>query len=268
MIQYGEADVMVAGGSEGAVSPLGIGRDGFVMGEGGGVLVLEEYEHAKRRGAKIYAELIGYGRSADANHMTAPCADGDGARRAMDLAIKDAKIAPEQVQYINAHERGGVLAGDIILSVDNQPVMQPTDVVRAISETKPGESAQLRIYRQGQYRNLTLKVEELQQDQKVASAGGKGGEASKVDELGLSVADNTKPIARNMPKGVVVKKAINNAAQAGIRVGFVVLRVGDEDINSVTDYHNAIKAYKGSDAIPLMVFDGQRVAYALVDARG
>ncbi|TDR29047.1 beta-ketoacyl-ACP synthase II [Hydromonas duriensis] len=128
MIQYGDADVMVAGGAEGTVSALamaGFGnmralssrndepelasrpwdkdRDGFVLGEGAGVLVLEEYEHAKARGAKIYAEVAGYGMSADANHMTAPCADGDGAMRAMRNAMRDAGVNADEVNYINAH---------------------------------------------------------------------------------------------------------------------------------------------------------------------
>lgn len=126
MIEYGDADVMVAGGTESTVSPLGIGgfaamralstrnddpqaasrpwdkdRDGFVLGEGSGVLVLEEYEHAKARGAKIYAEVAGFGMSADAGHMTAPSMDGP--RRAMVLALKNAGINAEQVDYVNAH---------------------------------------------------------------------------------------------------------------------------------------------------------------------
>ncbi len=126
MIQYGDADAMVAGGSESSVSPLAIGgfaasralstrnddpttasrpwdkdRDGFVLGEGSGVLVLEEYEHAKARGAKIYAELSGYGMSADAYHITAP--NMDGPKRSMLNAMRDAGITPEQVQYVNAH---------------------------------------------------------------------------------------------------------------------------------------------------------------------
>jgi 3-oxoacyl-[acyl-carrier-protein] synthase II len=129
LIQYGDADVMVAGGSEATVTRLGIsgfasmralstqyndrpeegsrpwddGRDGFVMGEGSGVLVLEELEHAKKRGAKIYAELVGYGLSGDAYHVTAPAEDGDGAYRSMRMAVKRAEIAPEQIGYINAH---------------------------------------------------------------------------------------------------------------------------------------------------------------------
>lgn len=126
MIEYGDADVMIAGGSEGTVSPLGIGgfaamralstrnddpttasrpwdkdRDGFVLGEGGGILVLEEYEHAKARGAKIYAELAGFGMSADAGHMTAP--NMDGPRRAMLNALRNAGLNVDQVDYLNAH---------------------------------------------------------------------------------------------------------------------------------------------------------------------
>jgi 3-oxoacyl-[acyl-carrier-protein] synthase II len=125
-IEYGDADVMIAGGSEGCISPLGVGgfasmralstrnddptkasrpwdrdRDGFVLGEGAGVLVLEEYEHAKARGAKIYAELGGYGLSADAGHMTAP--NMDGPRRAMLSALSNAGVNADQVDYLNAH---------------------------------------------------------------------------------------------------------------------------------------------------------------------
>jgi len=126
MIEYGDCDVMVAGGAESCVSPLGIGgfaaaralstrnedpktasrpwdkdRDGFVLGEGGGVVVLEEYEHAKARGAKIYAEVVGFGMSADAYHMTAP--DIDGPRRSMVMALKNAGVNADQVGYLNAH---------------------------------------------------------------------------------------------------------------------------------------------------------------------
>jgi 3-oxoacyl-[acyl-carrier-protein] synthase II len=128
MIAYGDADVMVAGGTEKASTPMGMGgfaaakalsarndepqkasrpwdkdRDGFVLGDGAGVLVLEEYEHAKARGAKIYAELIGFGMSGDAHHMTAPPDDGSGAALAMQNAIRDAGITPEAIGYINAH---------------------------------------------------------------------------------------------------------------------------------------------------------------------
>ncbi|HEV2294317.1 MAG TPA: beta-ketoacyl-ACP synthase II [Tepidisphaeraceae bacterium] len=127
-IQHDMADVMIAGGSEAALCGLGMasfiaaralstrndeptkasrpwdkGRDGFVMAEGAGVVILEEYEHAKARGARIYAELIGYGMSADAHHITAPHEDGRGASKAMEFALKDAKVAPDQVDYINAH---------------------------------------------------------------------------------------------------------------------------------------------------------------------
>ena len=128
LIQYSDADVMVAGGAEATVSPLAIGgfaaakalstrnddpatasrpwdtgRDGFVMGEGAGVLVLEEYERAKARGAKIYCEIAGFGMGADAYHMTAPCEDGSGAARCMNNALKNAGISGDRVDYINAH---------------------------------------------------------------------------------------------------------------------------------------------------------------------
>ncbi|MBK6348918.1 MAG: beta-ketoacyl-ACP synthase II [Steroidobacteraceae bacterium] len=128
LIQYGDADIMVAGGSEMAFTPLGVGsfcqaralslrndeparasrpwdkdRDGFVMAEGGGAVVLEEYEHAKARGAQIYAEFVGFGMSGDAHHITSPPEDGEGARLAMTAAIRDAQINVEAVDYINAH---------------------------------------------------------------------------------------------------------------------------------------------------------------------
>ena len=129
-IQYGEADVMVAGGTEGSVCPIGIAgftaltalstvddpakcslpfdknRSGFVMGEGAGVVILEELEHAKARGAKIYAEVVGYGCSSDAYHITSPQEDGAGAARAMTNALSDAGVTPADVKYINAHGTG------------------------------------------------------------------------------------------------------------------------------------------------------------------
>ncbi len=128
VIRRCDADVMIAGGSEAAITPLGVGgfaamralstrnddpasasrpfdaeRDGFVMGEGSGVIVLEELEHARRRGAPVYAEMVGYGMSGDAYHITAPSEDGDGAMRVMGAALRDAKVGPADVQYINAH---------------------------------------------------------------------------------------------------------------------------------------------------------------------
>jgi 3-oxoacyl-[acyl-carrier-protein] synthase II len=128
LIEYGDADIMIAGGAEGSVSPLGLGgfcaaralstrnddpktasrpwdkdRDGFVLSEGAGVMVLEEYEHAKARGARIYCELAGFGMSADANHMTAPCEDGEGAARCMTNALRNAQVNTQDVHYLNAH---------------------------------------------------------------------------------------------------------------------------------------------------------------------
>jgi 3-oxoacyl-[acyl-carrier-protein] synthase II len=141
LIRIDDADVMVCGGAEAAICRLGMAgfaasralstnfndtpsrasrpwdkdRDGFVMGEGAGIVVLEEYEHAKKRGAKIYAELVGYGMSGDAHHVTAPAEDGNGAFRSMRNALKRAKLAPDQIDYINAHGTSTPLGDEIEL---------------------------------------------------------------------------------------------------------------------------------------------------------
>ena len=160
LIEYGDADMMVAGGSECSLSPLGVGgfaamralstrnddpatasrpwdvdRDGFVLGEGAGVVVLEELEHAKRRGAKIYCELSGYGMSADAHHMTAPCEDGEGAVRAMANAMVNAQMNTDEVDYINAHGTSTPL-GDIAETIAVHNCFQDHARKLAVSSTK------------------------------------------------------------------------------------------------------------------------------------
>jgi 3-oxoacyl-[acyl-carrier-protein] synthase II len=161
LIKYGDADVMVAGGAEAAVCKIGIAgfiacralstgfndeptrasrpydkdRDGFVMGEGAGMLVLEEYEHAKARGAKIYAEVKGYGLSGDAYHITAPASDGDGGFRAMRAALKDAGMRPSDIDYINAHGTSTPLGDEIELGAVER-MLGPAAARATMSSTK------------------------------------------------------------------------------------------------------------------------------------
>jgi len=159
-IQYGDADVVVAGGAEMAETPLAVGsfcqakalstrndephrasrpwdrdRDGFVMADGAGAMVLEEYEHARARGANIYGEVIGFGMSGDAHHITAPPEDGDGARRSMQCALRDAACNPEDIQYINAHATSTVL-GDLAETVAIKRTFGQHAQRLAVSSTK------------------------------------------------------------------------------------------------------------------------------------
>ncbi|OPY73946.1 MAG: 3-oxoacyl-(acyl-carrier-protein) synthase 2 [Syntrophorhabdus sp. PtaU1.Bin058] len=160
IIQYGDADVMVAGGTEANLTPLTVGgfnamkalstrndapskasrpfdkdRDGFVVAEGSGILVLEELEHAKKRGAKIYAEVAGYGYNGDAYHITAPCPDGDGFIRCMRMALKDAAMSPGEINYINAHGTSTDL-NDHIETIAIKEVFKESAYTIPISSTK------------------------------------------------------------------------------------------------------------------------------------
>jgi 3-oxoacyl-[acyl-carrier-protein] synthase II len=160
MIEFGDADIMIAGGTEATICMSGMGgfcsmkalsernddparasrpfdkdRDGFVLGEGAGVMVLEEYERAKRRGARIYAELVGYGMSADAHHMTAPPEDGDGAVRAMRNALRNANLAADAIDYVNAHGTSTPL-GDIAETVAIKRAFGDHAGKLAVSSTK------------------------------------------------------------------------------------------------------------------------------------
>lgn len=160
IIQYGDADVMVAGGSEANLTPLTVGgfnamkalstrnddplkasrpfdrdRDGFVVAEGSGIVILEECEHAKKRGAKIYAEIVGYGYNGDAYHITAPCPDGDGFIRCIRMALKDAQLSPDDVDYINAHGTSTKL-NDYIETLAIKEVFKEKAYTVPVSSTK------------------------------------------------------------------------------------------------------------------------------------
>jgi 3-oxoacyl-[acyl-carrier-protein] synthase II len=160
LVQRGDADVMIAGGAEAAITPLGVGgfcsmralstrndeperasrpfdrdRDGFVIGEGSGIVVLEELEHARRRGAKIYAELVGYGMSSDAYHISAPSEDGEGAVRVMRATLEDAGVAPEAIDYVNVHGTS-TPRGDAVETVATKTVFGEHARRLAVSSTK------------------------------------------------------------------------------------------------------------------------------------
>jgi len=160
LIQHGDADVMIAGGAEAAITPLGVGgfcsmralstrndapekasrpfdrdRDGFVIGEGSGIVVLEELEHARRRGAKVYAELVGYGMSSDAYHISAPCEDGDGAVRVVRATLEDAGVAPEAIDYVNVHGTS-TPRGDAVETIATKTVFGAHAQRLALSSTK------------------------------------------------------------------------------------------------------------------------------------
>ncbi len=160
MIERGDVDAMIAGGSEMATSPMGLGgfssaralstrndepekasrpwdkdRDGFVLGDGAGVVMLEEYEHAKKRGAEIYAECVGFGMSSDAHHITLPSEDGDGARRCMLLALKDAGMRPDEIDYVNAHGTS-TPSGDVVESIAVEHAFGDHARKLAVSSTK------------------------------------------------------------------------------------------------------------------------------------
>jgi len=160
LIQRGDAVAMIAGGSEAAITPLGVGgfcamralstrndaperasrpfdkdRDGFVIGEGSGILVLEELEHARARGARVYAELVGYGMSGDAFHISAPCEDGDGAIRVMQATLRDAGVEPDQVDYVNVHGTS-TPRGDVVETIAAKAVFGAHARRLALSSTK------------------------------------------------------------------------------------------------------------------------------------
>jgi len=160
LIQRGDADLMIAGGSEAAISPLAVAgfcsmralsarndapekasrpfdkdRDGFVMGEGAGILILEELEHARARGAKVYCELVGYGMSGDAYHISAPSEDGDGAVRVMRATLQDAAVSPDVVDYINVHGTS-TPRGDVVETIATKTVFGDHARKLALSSTK------------------------------------------------------------------------------------------------------------------------------------